>query len=71
MRIKFRVDSDNGIHRLTTVFIDGRNCGTLTTSPSEGRVLYSLLEVGCAHPLDYRDDEGAPIEPTITEDVCH
>jgi len=47
MRIHYRFDSSNEQHTHQTIFINGRNCGTLCTSPDEADWLYLVIEKGC------------------------
>lgn len=46
MRINFRIDSKTSGHIRFTIFMDGRNCGQLTTSPNELKELALTLESG-------------------------
>lgn len=47
MKIHLRCDSTNSTHANMSLFIDGRNCGTLCTGPAEAIWLHHALARGC------------------------
>ena len=56
MRINLRIDEKYPQHVRFTVFIDGRNCGQLCTSPKELTGLAILLASGATLEIEYENE---------------
>ncbi|TET82596.1 hypothetical protein E3J38_01900 [candidate division TA06 bacterium] len=48
MKIHLRIDSSNMRHTKCTVFLNGANCGQLTTTTDEFANLHQIINLGCA-----------------------
>ena len=52
MKIHIRFDDSNELHTIFTVFLNGGNCGQLTTRTDEAAYLHQIISNGCVDSVD-------------------